>query len=434
MPQARNILKLNDFGFSVGGPVIKNKLFFFGTYAESIQPGSSTASANILTPLAQQGVFSYKNAAGTVQQVNVLQIASGAGYSSTLNSIMGGQLSKIDGVLGQGALTATSDPNINSLSFAYTSRTTTYYPTIRTDYIVNDRMRLYASYAQTKTNSHDVNAPQFPGGIDPLDYVSNAGNNRIAGVGFDWTIRPTLINQFHGGYMYQLSQFDVENLNLPGLLPNLYETQWAYGQTSLLGGAYPRRPISSFYPLLSWNDNLNWQHGNHSFSFGGVWYREQDHYWNGPGGEPNYSFGITSQDPLGAVFSSALSSLTSTNLTNAENLYAELTGRVSAVTINVGRPLANKQYQPYGAYKSGREVQASAGFSASGQLARAPESDVQLWPAVGFRRRRPRCERRLQHASYAWRYLGTHARGRHLQPRDAGRRSESAIRSAGTCL
>ena len=29
----RNIVKLNDFGGSIGGPILKNKLFFFGTYA-----------------------------------------------------------------------------------------------------------------------------------------------------------------------------------------------------------------------------------------------------------------------------------------------------------------------------------------------------------------------------------------------------------------
>jgi hypothetical protein len=356
----RNILKLNDFGVSVGGPILKNKLFVFGTYAQSIQPSSTTATANVLSPGAQQGTFSYKNSAGAIQQFNLFQIAAGSGFPSTVNPVMGDQLTKINSVLGQGSLTPTSDPNINLLSFIYTSRITTYYPSIRMDYTVNDRVRLYASYSQTKTNSDKVNAPQFPGGIDPLNYVSNKANNRIAGVGFDWNIKPTLINQFHGGYLYQLSQFDVENLGLD--LPNIFETQWPYGQTGLLGNAYPRRPISSFYPLLSWNDNLNWQHGTHAFTMGAVWYREQDHYWNGPGGEPNYRFGITAQDPLGAVFSSALSSLSSTNLTNAENLYAELTGRVSAVNIAVGRPLdpSTKQYKPYGAYNL-NEVQASTG-------------------------------------------------------------------------
>jgi hypothetical protein len=32
--RARGVLKLNDFGGSVGSPIIKNKLFFFGTYAD----------------------------------------------------------------------------------------------------------------------------------------------------------------------------------------------------------------------------------------------------------------------------------------------------------------------------------------------------------------------------------------------------------------
>ena len=361
----RNILKLNDFGVSVGGPIIKNKLFFFGTYAESIQPVTNTGTVNnVLSPAAQQGLFSYRTSSGAIQTVNVLQIgASGGGPAAILPS-SAAQLQKINGVLNQGSLTATSDPNISTLSFQVPGKTTNYFPDIRLDYNATDNLRFYATYSQRKQNATNANIPLFPGGIDPTDYVSNVSNNRIGGIGIDWTIRPTLINQFHAGYMYQYSGFDVENQGID--LASIYQQNWGYGFSLYQGsngGFYPRLPISSFYPLLSANDSLAWQHGQHSFVFGASWYREQDHYWNGPGGFPAYSFGISSQDPLAATFTNALASAGTTNLTNAENLYAELTGRVSAVNISVGRPLdpATKTYKPFGQYNLD-EVQSSTGI------------------------------------------------------------------------
>ena len=50
--------------------------------------------------------------------------------------------------------------------------------------------------------------------------------------------------------------------------------------------------------MFSWTDSMNWQHGNHSVVFGGGWFHEQDHYWNGPGGLPVTTLGITSNDPI----------------------------------------------------------------------------------------------------------------------------------------
>lgn len=358
----RNILKLNDFGGNVGGPILKNKLFFFGTFAESIQPISNSVTSTVLSPAAQQGLFSYKDASGALKTVNVLNIAGASGLPSTLNPSVANSLQQISGVYNKGTLTPTSDPNIYTLSFQAPAKTTVYYPTARIDWTANEKIRLYVSYAQTKTNSPHVNPPQFPGGIDDaLDYTSNTGNNRIAGLGLDWVFRPTLINQFHAGYMYQLSIFDTETLGID--LPNLYRQNWPYGLTSLYGGAYPRRPISSFYPLLNATDNLTWQKGAHSFIFGASWYREQDHYWNGPGGEPNYTFGLDAADPASNVINAALPGVSTTNQANARALYALLAARVSRVSIGVGRPLdpATGQYKPYGAYNLD-EVIAASGF------------------------------------------------------------------------
>src|SRR5262245_16796185 len=358
----RNILKLNDFGFSVGGPIWKNKLFFFGTYAQSIQPGSSNQSTSVLNPGAQQGLFQYRDTKGVLQTLNVLSLAGSAGLGdpTTVNPSIAAQLSKINGVLSQGSLTPTSDPNTSTLTFQVPNRRTVYYPAMRFDFNATENIRLNVSYSQTKTNGRGVNTPLFPGGIDPTDYTSSNNNSKIAGFGIDWVIRPTLINQFHFGYLYQYDIFDPENLGFD--LPNIVQTNFGYG-TSLYQGAgnnalgipgfYPRQPISSLYSPMTFNDSLVWQKGSHSLTFGGGWYREHDIYWNGPGGYPGINFGIADQDLLAAVFNSALTKATTAQLTNAKNLYAELTGRISTVNIaGAGSPLdpATKQYKPFGAY------------------------------------------------------------------------------------
>ena len=363
----RSILKLNEFGGNVGGPIRKNKLFVFGTWSQSIQPLSNNVSAIVLSPQAQQGIFSYKDSAGAIQSVNLLQVAGAAGLASTLNPSIADSFSKIDGVLNKGSLAAASDPNLFTLNFLAPARVNGYYPTIRADATVTEKQRVYLSYAQTLTNSDHINAPLFPGSIpsdQALDYTSNKANNRIAGFGWDWVIRPTLINQFHAGYMYQLRIFDTETLGID--LPHLYRQTWLYGATtltSLYGNSYPRRPISSFYPLLNTLDNLTWQKGAHAFTFGASWYREQDHYWNGPGGEPNYTFGVDPLDPATNVINAALANTNTTNQTNARALYGLLTARVTRVSIGVGRPLdtSTSQYKPFGAYNLD-EVQSASGY------------------------------------------------------------------------
>jgi hypothetical protein len=348
----RNIVKLNDFGGSVGGPIWKNKLFFFGTFAESKQPSSITASNSVLSQGAQGGVFQYKATNGSIQSVNVMQLGVAAGGTNVLNSSVASQFSAINGILGQGILTAGSDPNLSTLSWQYAAIRTIYYPAMRFDFNASEKLRFSLSYTQTKTNYPGANAATWPGGIDTVDLTSSNSNDKIAGFGVDYTFRPTLFNSFHAGYMYQYSIFDPENLGLD--LTKVTQSFFAYG-TGIYSGSYPRQAISSYYPMVSWNDTLTWQRGNHTIVAGGGYYHEQDHYWNGPGGYPGISLGYNQNEPSYSPLIAALSSagLNTTQQGQAAGLYATLIGQISSVYIaGGGRPLDTKtgQYKQYGAY------------------------------------------------------------------------------------
>ncbi len=380
---ARPVLKLNEFGGNIGGPIKRDKAFFFGTWSTSIQPGTTTVATPILNPAAQQGNFSYVDSGGVRRSVNVLQVGGTAGFRSTVHANTADQFNKINGVLSQGVVSQGTDVNIGTLNFQSPNRNKTHFPTIRGDYLFSENLRLGLSYSQTKNTNDKRYNPQYPGGIDPLNQTSSAFNNRIASVSLDWTVRPTLINQFRGGYMYEYSVFSPENLGLD--LSTIHRENWGYAQ-SLYGNAYPRRAISSFYPLLNANDTLTWQKGAHTFVFGGSWYMEHDHYWNGREGDPLYNYGISAQDPLSGPFTTALASVPAAQRTSAQQLYSLLTQRVSSVATS-GRPLdpKTKQYKPYGAFNL-NELMGAFGFWAQDKWRLRPNLTLNYglrWDWVG---------------------------------------------------
>src|SRR5471030_1781567 len=70
----RPFLNQNQFGGSIGGPVKKDKLFFYGSY-EAIRNHQQEPVTNaILTNDARNGVFTYRDNSNTLRQVNVLAL------------------------------------------------------------------------------------------------------------------------------------------------------------------------------------------------------------------------------------------------------------------------------------------------------------------------------------------------------------------------
>jgi hypothetical protein len=322
--------KLNDFGGSIGGPILKDKLFFFFSLSTARQPGSSGRSANVLTAAAQAGNFTYTGTDGLSHTVNLYSVAKA--FDSTLqgtpNAATAQLLTKINGTLTQGSITSTTDPIINSLTWNSPNPTTSWFPTFRVDYTPTAMWRINLAVNQTKTASPYSGSPAYPGD-EFVQMVGGSKSNRISSsLGIDWTATNTLLNAFRFGYLYPPSWNPLNDGN------------WS-SQTQLVNWplmTYPNYayPISNFYPVFTIADTVSWQKGKHTLNFGFSAYREQDHYWNQP--EPaRITIAMDAGDPAYNALTNAgsynpLPFATTSQQGSARSLYAQLTGRITYIT------------------------------------------------------------------------------------------------------
>ncbi len=323
-------LILNEFGGGVGGPILKDKLFFFGSFSMAKQPGGYTAGTNplrqVLTPAAQQGVFTYTSGPQKGQTVNLFtQIAQPNGLPGAVNAQIAAEQALLNrAVAGSGVILSAvaGDPNLENVNWLVSSPITRYFPALRLDYNVSKKVRIDFSWERTKFKQPNAAAPIFPGPDFANQAAANRANNYTTSLGVTWTITPALVNQFRGGYYYNAAwnAFGAKPLWVTG-----QQVSWAIANS----GQSFNLPVSNYYPLVNFADNATWLHGKHAAAFGVNFYREQDHYWNAPDGIPNLAMGLVNGDPAFSTFESYFAN--SPDRVEAENLYATLVGRISVV-------------------------------------------------------------------------------------------------------
>jgi hypothetical protein len=366
---ARSIVKLNQYGGHVGGPILKNKLFFFGNFEAFRNPTSAAFSRTYLTPSAASGVYTYVDAAGGTHQINTLQVAAAnqapAGtraFSSTLDPLLAKTYALAQQFGANGVV------KTNQSSNDYNTLTTTYQPggldsrhfyTSRIDYNVTSKHTLsfvynYDAYTTAPDILNSV-VPIYPGTGTVLGSSLNAGqrSNRFDGtISLRSVLTSNITNEFRAGLNGGTVLF--RDTVSPALFSPWrgYVPSFASPGTALSGVTTTSSPQRRNAPVKDIADTVTLVHGAHQFSFGGNF--DQINLFqsvNGSAVFPTIAFGIATGDPAltgsGAIFTTAnFPGATSTQLSQAANVYADVTGRVSSIGTGV---ILNELTHQYGA-------------------------------------------------------------------------------------
>jgi hypothetical protein len=267
----------NQFGGSIGGPILKDKLFFFFDYdgrrdtvpavAERTVPMDSFRGTASTPP-----VISYINASGNVEQLPQTAAAGqpsvqsfdpqGVGFNSVLLSLFQQRYPHANDFSGfKGDLLNTAGYRFN----ASAPLTLNNYVE-RIDYNLSDKMKLWGRGTVTREN--ETYSPiWFPGDPQTAPFLDQS----YAWVmGHVWTINNRMVNNAQYGEVF-------ENWNFPTTYnpTGAFQYQYAFGNGT--GGTFMDGPYYNAinsqgrtYPIPVIRDDFSWLKGTHQIQFGGT--------------------------------------------------------------------------------------------------------------------------------------------------------------------
>ncbi len=321
--------KRDQGGFSLGGPIKKDRTFFFVDFEKVRSSGAVSGEATVPTTAERLGDFSADTNPATGMPQNIFDpTPAGCGvpcvtrpqaqYNSQLNVIPPTERDPIGmAVLNLYPKPNNSNPEFNNYNYTVTSPASDYQFDIKVDHQINDRNRINARYSREWSNA---TSPLTLG--DGLDNDGIASGVTVAQNGsfeYAWTVNPRIIWTNHA------SVDRVHELSIPGIptissfnaslpngtpgLPPVFEQANGIDKmpTFMMQGNLPWTDLydqccinTTFaHTLLSYSSQLVISKGSHLIKVGGEQRIFYNNFWqpNYPTGLLTYTDDVTSPTP-----------------------------------------------------------------------------------------------------------------------------------------
>jgi hypothetical protein len=283
-----NLLR-NQFGGTIGGKIISDKLFFFAGYQGTRQHSAGTATTHTFTPAALAGDFTALASAACQSNNKTKTLA--APFSG--NKINPGLFDAASLKLASGGFIPISNDPCGLLSYAVPAIDNEDLIVGRMDYMFNAKHSLYGRYliddfrAPAPFNPQNLLLTQTPGNLERAQSLT---------LGDNYSIKPTLMNSAHVTITRRRDNrgVDPRDINPTTLGSKMFAAIPDFLLLSVSGyfgvGCGTCAPGFFNVNTLSATDDVDWIRGRHHFAFGVVAIRTQNNTLSGFDENGTFSF------------------------------------------------------------------------------------------------------------------------------------------------
>ena len=251
------------------------------------------------------------------------------------------------------AAVSTPLPYQSLYNYTFNTLTKNVYPTERVDYQITPTLDAHVAYDLWWRSLPGTEV--YPGDLTHTEFRSSYSTLTF---GTDWTINPHLVNQVNFGLLNDQEHYNTTaSYNPYASINNIIYTSPTFtnGGAVLAPNIYTSSlPEPRNNPVRDVFDNVTWNKGKHTFTFGGD-YRNSTAHDLSISNPPINSLGVVSTDPANALFTQqnfpglVVSGSSTPDLNNLKALYATLTGRVSSISGSNAYDTASGAYKTLGA-------------------------------------------------------------------------------------